>query len=251
MKERITFIIQARLASTRMPAKIVQPFFKEKSIIELMLDKLKGFPQCDIIVATSKDKSNDPLAQIVENSGVQCFRGSEDDVLQRFIDAAEMTGAKRIIRVCSDNPFLEEHAILRLLEHGSQTDAEYVSFLVNGTPSIKTHFGFWTEYVTIDALKEVRSLTSEKLYHEHVTNYIYTHPEQFKIEWLSTPACIENRTDIRLTCDTPIDFANIKSIYETLISQNPHPRIEDIVAFLDNHPNYLQQMKAEIEKNSK
>lgn len=251
MKDKIVFIIQARLCSTRMPAKIIQPFYGGRSIIQLLLEKLKQYADCDIVLATSIDSSNDFLERIATESGVRCFRGSENDVLQRFIDAAESVNAKHIIRVCSDNPFLNEDAIKQLLERVKNSSADYISFRVNDTPSIKTHFGFWTEHVTLDALKRVKELTNESLYHEHVTNYIYAHPEEFAIEWIQAATCLEGRTDIRLTCDTPIDFQNTQEIYEALIGEHPHPTIEDIVAYVDNHPKYLQTMKEEIKKNSK
>ena len=251
MNGKIVFIIQARLGSTRMTAKIVRPFYGERSIIQLLLEKLKQFANCDIVLATSVDSANDPLEQIATEAGVGCFRGSENEVLQRFIDAAESVKAQRIIRVCSDNPFLNEKAIEQLLEKAEKSSADYISFWINETPSIKTHFGFWTEYVTLDALKRVRELTSESLYHEHVTNYIYSHPEDFAMEWIPASTCLEGRTDIRLTCDTPIDFQNTQEIYAALIGEHPHPTIEDIVAYIDMHPQYLQTMKEEIKKNSK
>lgn len=251
MKDKITFIIQARLGSTRMPAKIIKPFYESKSIIQLLLDKLMQYAGCEVVLATSTDATNDPLAQIASEYGVSCFRGSENDVLQRFIDAAEYADARRIIRVCSDNPLLNEQAIETLLKAAENSEADYISFMVNQTPSIKTHFGFWTEYVTLDALKKVRQLTDEKIYHEHVTNYIYAHPEDFTIEWLPTPECLLGREDIRLTCDTPVDFQNAQSVYASIIHAHPHPTIEDIVAYVDAHPQYLQNMKEEIAKNSK
>lgn len=251
MNDKIVFIIQARLGSTRMPAKIIRPFYGGQSIIQLLLDKLKQYTNCDIVLATSVDSANDLLEQIAKESGVRCFRGSENDVLERFIDAAESVNAKRIVRVCSDNPFLNEKAIEQLIERVENSSADYISFGVNGTPSIKTHFGFWTEYVTLDALKRVRELTNESLYHEHVTNYIYAHPEEFAIEWVPASTCLEGRTDIRLTCDTPIDFQNTQEIYAALIGEHPHPTIEDIVSYVDNQPQYLQTMKEEIKKNSK
>lgn len=251
MNDKIVFIIQARLGSTRMPAKIIRPFYDGWSIIQLLLEKLKQFSECDIVLATSVDSANDLLEQIAKESGVRCFRGSENDVLQRFIDAAESVNAKRIIRVCSDNPFLNEDAIKQLLERVENSSADYISFRVNDTPSIKTHFGFWTEYVTLEALKRVKELTNESLYHEHVTNYIYSHPEDFAIEWIPASTCLEGRTDIRLTCDTPTDFQNTQEIYAEIIGVHPHPTIENIVAYLDAHPQYLQTMKEEIKKNSK
>ena len=247
-----TFIIQARLGSTRLPGKILLPFYEDKSILDLLIAKLKQVKNARIILATSVNSVNDPLTAIAKNNGIECFRGSENDVLQRFIDAAEAFDANKIIRVCSDNPFLELNSINRLIdfaEHHYQYD--YISFNVNGIPSIKTHYGFWTEYVKLDALKKVTSLTDDSLYHEHVTNFIYTHPESFDYHLLDTPQSLLSHGKIRLTIDTETDFKNAQKVYGELIRITPYPTIEQIVHFLDNHPSFYQTMEQEISKNSK
>lgn len=248
----ITFIIQARLGSTRLPGKILLPFYQNQSIIDLLIDKLQKIENTQIILATSDSEKNDPLEEIANERGIKCFRGSENDVLQRFIDAAEESKTEHIIRVCSDNPFLELDSIKNLISFVQNNPTyDYVSYNVNGIPTIKTHYGFWTEYVTLSALKKVASLTSETLYHEHVTNYIYTHLDTFKIKLLSTPEIIATNNKIRLTIDTETDFKNAQKIYEELIKQNQYPTIEEVIYYLDNHPSYYQTMEQEISKNSK
>jgi spore coat polysaccharide biosynthesis protein SpsF len=174
-------------------------------------------------------------------------------VLQRFIDAAEANQANQIIRVCSDNPFLELHSIIKLVSFVNkiQEKVDYVSFMVNGIPSIKTHYGFWTEYVTLDALKRVKSMTCESLYHEHVTNYIYSNSDKFEIKWIEGPDVINTHSDIRLTIDTQEDFFNAQNIYAGVCKGNPYPTIDDIVSYLDRHNNYYASMKSQIEQNSK
>lgn len=248
----IAFIIQARLASTRLPNKILLPFWKDENILSILLKKLSFFKGVKVIVATSDNPINDPLIDFLEKEGVDYYRGNEDDVLDRFISAARQYGVDRIIRICSDNPFLDMQAIKILLDYSSKSEADYISFLVNKLPSIKTHFGFWTEYITLNSLMKVQKLTSDALYHEHVTNYIYAHPEQFKIEWIDGPVCLMNRDDIRLTTDTLIDFQNAQQIYNDLYKEDgPYPGIEAVVPYLDSHSEYLEIMKSEIMKNNK
>lgn len=248
----IAFIVQARLGSTRLPNKILLPFYKEKSIISLLIDKLFLFKDVKTIIATSSDSVNDPLVQFLQKKNVLYFRGDENDVLDRFISTAEFYGIDRIIRICSDNPFLEINSLEQIVMRSRNSDADYISFQVNGQPSIKTHFGFWTESVTLDALKKVQEKTSELLYHEHVTNYIYTNPDKFKIEWIPGPECLKNREDIRLTTDTLVDFENAREIYgEFCRKRMPYPSIKDIVTYLDMHSDRLRLMKSEILKNSK
>lgn len=249
----IFFIVQARSGSTRMPNKILLPFFKGNSILDLLIEKLKEVKGTKIIVATSENQNCDAIEDVAKKHAVKCFRGSENDVLQRFIDAAEVNHAEQLIRVCSDNPFLELNSINNLVDYvnSSNDNYDYVSFNVNGSPSIKTHYGFWTEYVTLRALKKVSTMTNEKLYHEHVTNYIYSNPDYFRINWIEGPKVIESHLDIRLTIDTYEDFKNAQHIYEDLCKVNPYPTIEAVVDYLDKHKDYYTSMKSQIIKNSK
>ncbi len=249
----IHFVVQARSGSTRMPNKILKPFYGEKSILDLLIEKLKQVDNTKVLIATSLNPNCDEIEKVANNHGVVCFRGSEEDVLQRFIDAADANNAEKLIRVCSDNPFLELASIHKLVEYASENEGkvDYASFNINGTPSIKTHYGFWTEYVTIDTLKQVRNLTDEKLYHEHVTNFVYTNPEKFRINWIEGPSIINTHSDIRLTIDTQDDFISAQKIYASLCAKNPYPTIKEIVEYLDNHKEYYESMKSQIIKNSK
>ena len=249
----IYFMVQARSGSTRMPNKILLPFYDGKSILDLLIEKLKRVKDTQVIIATSVNPNCDPIEEVAKKHEVACFRGSENDVLQRFIDAAEANNAERLIRVCSDNPFLELASINKLVSYANEqnSDLDYVGFDINGTPSIKTHYGFWTEYVTLKALKQVKSMTDENLYHEHVTNYVYGNPDKFKIEWIEGPNVINAHPDIRLTIDTQDDFCNAQEIYADICNKNPYPTIEDIVAYLDEHREYYESMKSQIVKNSK
>ncbi len=251
MNRKVTFIIQARLSSTRLPNKVILPFWNGKTILNLLIEKLKKFHDCRIILATSELPANIQLVDVAQKANIGYFQGSENDVLQRFIDAAESQDAEHIIRICADNPFLDVDAIEELLtEIRTNDNYDYISFLVNGSPSIKTHFGFWAEYVTLSALKKICANTSESLYHEHVTNYIYTHPEQFNIKWLSPATCVANRHDIRLTIDTTNDFCNAQAIYTTL-AQKESFSINTIIEYIDQHPECAAIMKNEILTNTK
>ena len=244
----LSFMVQARLGSTRLPDKILLPFAGGRTLFDLLLEKLQSFSvQAGCIVATSAAPANDALESICLDKGVACFRGSENDVLQRFIDAAHANGVDRIIRVCSDNPFLSRDAIAQLLDAVAETDADYISFNVGGTPSIKPHYGFWTEYVTLEALQRVARMTDEPLYHEHVTNFIYAHPESFRIGWLDVPQTVLDHAGVRLTIDTREDFETASTLYDTLGAASP----EQLFAYIDAHPAIREIMQRQILNNSK
>lgn len=249
----INFIVQARSGSSRLPNKILLPFYNDNCILELLIKKLKTIQNTKVIIATSTNPNCDAIESIAEKCNAICFRGSEDDVLQRFIDAATNNNAEKIVRVCSDNPFLELKSIQKLIDYvdSSKEALDYVSFDINGSPSIKTHYGFWTEYTTLNTLKRVKSMTNENLYHEHVTNYIYAHPELFNIQWIKGPDILTNHKDIRLTIDTEEDFKNAQKVYNDLCANNQYPTINDIIIYLDNHQELYKTMKQQITNNSK
>ena len=247
----IGIIIQARLGSTRLPGKILKPFYGDNSILDIILDKLHQASDDQVIVATSTSKDNDALVEHLERNGEQCFRGSENDVLDRFVKAAEEFHVDGIIRICSDNPFIDPEGIKTLIEKAQHSEVDYIGFKINGLPSIKTHFGFWGEFATLDALKKVATTTNDLPAHEHVTIHIYTHPEAYQCEWIDCPDFIQNRNDIRLTVDTQEDFDNAQQVYADLTTTHPNFGLKEIVDYIDQHEKLKTSMKRIITQNTK
>lgn len=243
----LSFIVQARLGSTRLPGKILLPFSNGKCILDILLDRLQTADSTvQVVIATTLDKANDPILEWCQKKDVLCFRGSENDVLDRFIKASEATKTDRIIRVCSDNPFLSVSALRQIVQKARITKADYVGFDVFGRPSILTHYGFWTEYVSLNALRKAQVMTQDKLFHEHVTNFVYTHPDHFTLEWI--PSGLEKDDKIRLTIDTMADFQSAQSVYETLGFQADIPQI---MSYVLGRKDLMDSMSEEIKQNSK
>jgi len=248
---QLGIIIQARTGSIRMPEKVILPFYQEKSILDLLLEKTEklGVP---MVLATTVNPSDDRICRLAEKHQIAIFRGSENDVLERFIQASKQFGFSKIIRVCADNPFLDFARMQTLISEFEHSDADYLSFQLAGNkPSILTHFGFWTEAIRLDALEKAQELTSEKLYHEHVTNFIYGNPDLFKVQFIPADLLVFSRTDIRLTLDTPEDFEIQQQIFAAISKENPNFGIPEIVSWLDRHPEIPERMKKEIERNKK
>ena len=219
----------------------------------MLLKKLTSvFDKNDIILATSVNENNDVLVETAKQYGINYFRGSENDVLQRFIDAAKEFDATNIIRVCADNPFLDVFYIEQLMEKFEQFNCDYLSYMTSdGIPSIKTHYGFWAEAVKLSALEKVKSLTDDSLYHEHVTNFIYANRDIFDVNFFSIIPEIDRHKDIRLTIDTQVDFDIQKEIFSKLNNYIPNFTSLNVIDFLEDNPHYLQIMKDEILKNQK
>lgn len=245
-------VIQARSGSTRMPSKILYPFDGQKRIIDIIIDNIKrDCPDKVIVVATTDNPADDVLEETARLHGVECFRGSEENVLSRFIGAADKFGLARIIRVCSDNPFLVTSSFGEMFDAQSRSGADYVCFAFpDGLPTIKSHLGLYAELATADALRKAASMTDEKLYLEHVTIYLYTHPDRFSIERLPLPDYLHARKDLRLTLDTPSDFKLLHQLYRQW-KDAPGSGIEELLRLLEENPKYLEIMKSNILQNEK
>lgn len=247
----IGIIIQARSGSTRLPNKMLLPFYENKGLLEIIILKLKSeINNIPIILATTDTEKDQGLSDLGEMLQVKVFRGNEMNVLKRFISAAQQNNITKIIRICADNPFLDMKSLKYLIEEFQRSDEDYISFQTKtGIPSIKTHFGFWAEAVTLEALIKIENSTNEQIFLEHVTNFIYTNKTLFRQKFFTIPTYIEEN-NIRLTVDTKKDFELSKIIYEE-IKKNNLTEILQIVDFISKREDWMLQMGSEIKKNSK
>lgn len=246
----ISIIIQARTGSTRLPNKMIKTFYEGKSLLEIIIKRLKKV-EIPIVVATTTNENDDLIEKIALNQNVNAYRGDENNVLSRFVDAAEKYNVSKIIRVCADNPLLDIDALIHLKNKFLNSSVDYWCYSTSeNTPTIKTHYGFWAEGVTLETLKKVQNLTSEKLYQEHVTNFIYAYPNLFSIHFETIhPEVEKNKT--RLTIDTQQDFELISKIYSDLIDKNIELNALEISNFISENSEWLDIMEYEIIKNSK
>lgn len=236
------------MGSTRMPGKILREFAGEKSILKILTDNLKNLHNYPVIVATTTNVGDDAIVEFCNNNNIDVYRGSETDVLSRFIEISEKYGFTHCVRVCSDNPFIYAPHVKQLIDIATaNSELDYVSFRVAGKPSILTHFGFWTELASVAALRKAAD-SKDIFYHEHVTNYIYTHPDNFKIHWIDADTTIFKPDEIRLTVDQEEDFKIAHEIFNNCKSDlSP----ENIVRFVNDNPVYKKQMTAQITRNTK
>lgn len=258
MSNTISFIIQARFNSTRLPGKICLPFYNNQTILDIQLNNLLAFfPGSSIIIATTTLKADDVIAEKYSSDArIKIFRGNENNVLKRFIDAAKSFGIQHIIRICSDNPFLSMSHLKLMIDRYLITLPDYISFrFANGAPSIRSHCGLFAEMVNLKALEMVqKGLTSTApFYLEHVTNYIYSNPQQFNIEFIPVPAFLNDYFDtLRLTVDTEQDFVNLKKLYLAVLNgYGSNFTIEQLITEVEKDKNLLNIMKEQIRQYAK
>jgi len=222
------FIIQARTGSTRLSNKMIMPFYEDLTIPQVIINKLisNNIQPHNIILATTDSSKDDILAKTISQTGCRLFRGNEENVLKRFIDSAEYYNCDHFFRICADNPFLNYHFITEILKNVDTKIHDYVSFTMSdGTPAIRTHFGFFSEFTTLKTLKKVVSLTSKKIDIEHVTNFIYSNPDQFSLNYIEIPKIIQDNNWLRLTIDTIEDFETAQSIFREIPYSDDYNKI--------------------------
>ena len=223
-------IIQARMGSSRLPGKVLADVHG-RPMLQCLLDRVKAVPEIDeIVVATTTDPADDVLARwIVDVAGLACFRGSTNDVLDRYYHAAQGCGADVIVRLTGDDPLKDPkligQAIRTLL---SRPDLDYVSTFIRPTyPE-----GLDVEVFRAEALERAHREAKLASEHEHVTPYIWKNPQMFKLH------NIEQERDLsawRWTVDKPADLEFVRAIYSHFPS-NPLVSYEDLVALIDAHP---------------
>ncbi len=222
-------IIQARIASTRFPGKVLKKILG-RSVLEHYLFRVKHSKSLDkIVVATTVDTRDDAIESLVERLGVSCFRGSETDLLDRYYQCAKKYGAETVVRLTSDNPFVDYRIIERAL---SIIEHEKVDLVTN-------HFrptypeGLDIEVYSFEALQHSWRNARKPSEREHVFPYIYNHRDRFRIINFTQD---RDWSRFRLTMDYECDYQVAVLIYQELYRENSVFLQEEIVAFLEEHP---------------
>jgi len=160
-----------------------------------------------------------------------------------------------VIRICGDNPFLQLEFLSRLMEEAEVqgSECDYIGFSVDGIPAIRTHFGFFSELVAVNALLHVYEKVEDVAYREHVTNYIYESTGKFRVRLLEIQSLVPFLGSLRLTVDSREDFENAVYIYQQLHPSSglEGPSWKDIISFVENEPKTRDSMTRQIRQYHK
>lgn len=222
-------ILQARMSSSRLPGKVMADLLGEPMLAR-QVERLQRCRTIDrLLLATSTDAADDAPADLAARIGIDCFRGSLDDVLDRIHAAASGRGADQIVRLTGDCPLADPALIDRLVEmHVAGGYDHSCNTLTPRWPD-----GLDAEVMRAEVLETAwreAVLPSDR---EHVTRFIYTRPERFRLGSLVGDADL---SDQRWTVDTPEDLAMVRAVYAALYPANPAFGTGEILAFLAVHP---------------
>ncbi|MEO7366396.1 MAG: glycosyltransferase family protein [Gemmatimonadaceae bacterium] len=223
-------IIQARVGSTRLPGKVLLDL-GGKTVLGRVVERVGRMKKVkELIVATSNLESDDAIEEECRRLGVACFRGSEDDVLDRFRRAADTMGAEECTRITADCPLIDPGVSDDIIERFETADPA-VDYASNKIPQSFPR-GLDTEVFTREALERSARWAKKPYHRTHVTAYMYETPEIFTL--LSVTSEVD-RADWRWTIDTPEDLAFVRSVYERLDGK-PNFDWLDVVKLVDDNP---------------
>jgi spore coat polysaccharide biosynthesis protein SpsF len=222
-------VLQARVSSTRLPGKVLQPILGEPMIAR-QIERVQRATTVDaLVVATSVDSSDDPLAELCARLGVTCHRGSLDDVLDRVLGAARTFGADHVVRLTGDCPLADPAVIDDVVRLHLRGGYEYTG---NVNPPTFPD-GIDVEVVAIRALETAWCEAHRASQREHVTLMLREHPERFSIgNLVHTP----DLSALRWTVDEPSDLEFVRRIYGALYVANPMFGMDDVLRVLEKHP---------------
>jgi spore coat polysaccharide biosynthesis protein SpsF len=189
----------------------------------------------DVVVATTTQPADDVIVRLCEARGWPCFRGSEDDVLDRYYQAAVVHKADAVFRVTSDAPLLDPEIIDKIVQrYFNQSHVDYVS---NDFPCRTFPLGMEAEVFSFKALERAWREDRNPAWREHVTPYILRHPELFAVDKEGVRDDTD-RSGWRLTVDTEDDLALVRRIYEHFAHDRFHWK--DVLSLLEDHPEWVE-----------
>ncbi len=175
---RISAIIQARMTSQRFPGKVLAPFLG-RPLLAHVVERLRQIPGAlPVVLATSRDEADDPLALYAQSLGVGVVRGPLENVLGRFALAVAQHPCEAFFRVCADSPLLEPFLFVRALEVYSGGDFDLVTNVFPRTYPA----GLSVELLRAETFLALEKVTTDPQDREHVTRYYYGHPEACRIQ---------------------------------------------------------------------
>lgn len=236
------------MGSTRLPGKVLKKI-EDMTLLEHCVRRVSEAKTIDkIVIATTIDKTDDHIEKLCCEIGVDCFRGSINNVLDRYYQCSlKYSDYQAIVRVTSDCPLIDPNVIDMCVEAFNESECDYISNVVPGERTFPR--GLDTEVFLRDALEKAHQDATEDFEKEHVTPYIWQNKgESFKIgEIIIAP--LEYKSDYRLTVDYLEDFSLMEKIYQEFYRHGEIIDVRDVIKFLDSNPK-VAKINANCEQKS-
>ena len=249
---KIAYFIQTRMGSKRLPGKMLKSLAPGMSMAKMIYSRTLASQYAsneNIFFLTTKNSNDDVLVNYFEKNGWYYFRGEEQNVFNRFYEAALRFRPDYFFRICGDNPFLEPRFLDRLADAiRSDSGFDYISFQDDsGDPVIRTHYGYFAELIGCRKFLTIDQSRLSSYESEHVTPVFYENEQEYRIRLFPMPKGLINRR-IRLTVDTSDDLERARRLFAKL---KPDFHIEDVYSEIMKDSLVLRSMEKEIGNNKK
>ena len=244
----VVAIVQARTGSTRLPGKVFLPLNGKPLIWHIIQRVRKSNFVNQIVIATTLNKKDDQLVEWAANENITIYRGSEDDVLDRFYQTAIYIKADIIVRVTADDPFKDPEIIDKAISIFIDNDLNFISN--NNPPTFPE--GLDVEVFDMDTLKLAFNNSKDSFEKEHVTPYMFRNAEKIKTQNFKN---IENKSNLRWTIDTEIDYEMVKIVYQNLYKEGSIFMYKEIIDYIQKFPHVgfmnVHETRSDMYKNLK
>jgi spore coat polysaccharide biosynthesis protein SpsF len=221
------------MASTRLPGKVLLKISPNKTVLDLLIERIMFSEKVDRVVVATTNKENDlAIVNYCISSGYEVFKGNENDCLDRHYKCALSIGANSISKIPSDVPFIDPVLIDKNISLFETGEFDFVSTL---HPPIFPD-GMDIETMTFDALQNAWKNADMSFEREHTTPYIWDNPDLFKIGAIKSNQNIDYFMNYRFTIDYQKDLEFMRKVYKNFISKNIYFTWQELVKFLDNNP---------------
>lgn len=237
VKPKVVASIEARMSSSRLPGKILADI-GGKPAIQHLVDRLRRCLTLDeIVIATTVEKFDDKLVNWANEYGVKCYRGSEDDVLLRVVEAHRSVGSDVIVEITGDCPFTDPD----IVDIGVQTFlANECDYLTN-CEKFSVPPGLFVQVFTLESLEDIERNIKDNAVREHVSLYYYENPDKYRIMHLMTSPSWHLPEDTRIFLDYPEDLDFLREIFKWLEAEYGETfGAEEIVHLLKENPYLLE-----------
>lgn len=237
----ILAILQARVSSSRLPGKVLKPILGQPMLAR-QIERISRSKNIDeLIVATSVEATDDAVEDLCSKVGVGCFRGSLNDVLDRFYQAANLYDAEHVVRLTGDCPLTDPELIDKVITFHLENGFDYTS----NTLQLTFPNGLDSEIMRRHVLQQVWEEAKQAVEREHVTYSIYNQPQRFRLGGVKNTCDLSS---LRWTVDEPEDYEFVKQVYEALYTQKVDFTTEDILGLLTVRPE-LVALNAKYQRN--
>jgi len=240
MEKKVVIIIQARMQSIRLPGKVMLKVL-DRPLLSYLVERLEKVHNAqDIVIATTLDPEDNAIVEFSKTEGISAYCGSTEDVLKRYLLAAQEHSADVVVRITGDCPLIDPQVVEKVIQYFLDHNFDYVG----NTLTLTYPRGMDTEVFSMKALEDAAQHAKEKSEREHVTLFMYRHPERFR---LANVPYSKNVSKYRLTLDTEEDYTLIKRILEALYPKKPNFTLGDMLHYLEENPK-LSDINAHVKQ---